>query len=131
MRSFVKYISALLITAVLCVSLVGCFPFCSEDIDPEQIDSEVLELVGEPTMRYEYDEEFSEYVVYVEGFVKNISKYSKSYIYVTYVIYDADGNTLTTASAYCEYLEADGIWRFCATGYSPYEPASVKLLSLY
>lgn len=131
MRSFVKYISALIITAVLCISLTGCYSFFINDIDSELVDSEALELVGEPTMRYEYDEEFCEYVVYVEGFVKNISEYSKSSIFVTYVIYDADGNTIANASTYCEYLEADGIWRFCATGYSPYEPASVKLVSLY
>ena len=96
-----------------------------------KIDSESLELVGEPVLRYELDEEYNEYTVKVEGYVKNIGTEDKTNCYISFIIYDSEGNTLSTAEAYCYYLEAGGTWRFCAVGYSDFEPSSIKLISLY
>lgn len=130
MKKLIKKTSIILICIIVCLSFSGCIPLYIDNTNMEQINEESYEVVGEPTMRFEYDEEYGEYLVYVEGLVKNLSE-SSAYVCITYVIFDTEGNTIATSSGYCDFLEAGGTWRFCASGYSPYEPASFKLVSLY
>ena len=127
-----KLISVLLLCTILCVSLSGCYSDeLLESLEPH-IDEEAFEVVGEPTMRYEYDEEFKCYDVFVEGIVQNTNtEEGSSSVFITFAIYDKDGNTIGTASGYCEYLEAGARWRFCAEGSIYYEPSSCKMTALY
>ncbi len=133
MKNTIKFFAVTLVLSMLCISLGGCF---RDDYGyvlggDYKIDSESLELVGDPVLKYELDEEYDEYTVKVEGFVKNIGEEEKTNCYISFVIYDSEGNTLSTAEGYCYYLEAGGVWRFCAVGYTDFKPSSIKLISLY
>ncbi len=132
MKNSFKLFAVILVVSMLCISLGGCFS--SGDYvygSNYKIDGESLELIGDPTLKYELDEEYGEYTVKVEGYVKNIGEEEKANCYISFVIYDIDGNTLSTADGYCYYLEAGGVWRFCAVGYTYFKPSSIKLISLY
>ena len=132
MKNTFKFFALTLVLSMLCIALGGCFS--SGDYvygSNYKIDNESLELVGNPALKYALDEEYGEYTVKVEGYVKNVSEDDRNNCYISFVIYDSEGNTLSTANGYCEYLEAGGVWRFCAVGYSSFEPSSIKLISLY
>ena len=132
MKNTFKFFAVALVLSILCISLGGCFSSGDYVYGYNyKIDGESLELVGTPTLKYELDEEYGEYTAKVEGYVKNISKDDRTNCYISFVIYDSEGNTISTASGYCEYLESGSVWRFCAVGYSSFEPSSIKLISLY
>lgn len=131
MKKTIRFFIAALLFAVSIASVAGCTPV--EDYPFEaryKIDDGTLEPVGDTKMTYEFDEEFGEYLVMIDGYVKNISDNEKMYASVAFVIYDSDGNTIGLAESYCQYLEAGATWHIRATGYCPFEPSSYKLVSL-
>lgn len=53
---------------------------------------------------------------YIEGVIKNNTDKDKTYVQVTYNLYDKDGNQLGTALANVNNLKAGGTWKFKAMG---------------
>lgn len=53
---------------------------------------------------------------YIEGTIKNNTDKEKSYVQVTFNLFDKDGNQLGTALANINDLKAGGTWKFKAMG---------------
>ena len=123
---------ALLLTALLSVSMFSGCIFLAALID-EATDKgdEAFELVGEPTISWVFDEEYGTYEVSVDGVAKNVTDEDWDGVDVMFLLYDAEGNGLGSASDYIDFVSANGTWRFCAKASTKYEPASVELHKLY
>lgn len=52
----------------------------------------------------------------IEGTIKNNTDKQYSYVQVTFNLYDSDGAQIGTALANINNLEANGLWKFKATG---------------
>lgn len=63
------------------------------------------------------------YYAYITGTLTNNTEDDKSYIQVSYNLYDADGAQIGTALANTNNLKAGGVWKFEAV--STVEPAEV------
>ena len=119
---------ALLCTVMLLAStFCGCF-VGSCGYMPEY---EAFELVGEPTLRWTYEEEYGSYEVTIDGVAKNVKQEDWNGVSITFLLYDAEGNGLGSAFDYIDYVAIDGTWRFCATGSTKYEPVSMELHEIY
>ncbi len=71
------------------------------------------------------------FAYYIEGYVKNESNESFSYVQITYTTYDKDGNTLGTCLDNNSGLEENGRWKFKAMCLSDVEDiASYKLTEI-
>lgn len=69
---------------------------------------------------------------YIEGSIKNNTNQTYRYVEVTFLLYDADGNQLGTATTNVTDIEPNAIWKFKAmdnTSY-PEKVASYKLLEI-
>lgn len=126
MKRTVRLISIICVLVILSLSLISCFP-----IKPDFGEPVNLELSGEPKMTWSYDEEYRTYEVTIDGVAENTLGKDVSDCFVTFTLYDADGNVLDTAEAYLSLLKAGEKWRFCAYGSVGYEPASFELTELY
>ena len=128
-KNFLRIICLIISVSLLVSSMTGCFPNLSdlEELGPSE---KLLELVGEPTMTYGYDEELKCYEVYVEGIAKNISEFDINSCSVSFAVYDANGNLICVAEDYVAALGEGVNWRFAAVGMTRYEPYSVELISL-
>ncbi len=62
---------------------------------------------------YGYSDDYG-FAYYIEGYIKNDSDYSYSYIQVSFNTYDSEGNTLGSCLANNSGLEANGRWKFKA-----------------
>ena len=109
---------ALLIVSILCT--LFCFG-CADA-------NEVFEVVGEPAFSCVYNEETKEYDVVVDGVAKNKGDKAWEMLSVTFALYDEDGYMIGTAIDTVSYVEAQGSWRFTATGTASYSTVSVKLV---
>ena len=67
---------------------------------------------------------------YIEGTIKNNTDKDKSYVNVTFNLFDKDGNQLGTASTSISDLKAGGTWKFKAMGakkeIAKYELSEIK-----
>ena len=131
MKRIIKLISIICVFIILSLSLFGCFPIESYYGDPIYGDPIDLELSGEVSMRYVYDQEFECYDVYLEGIVENTEDKELTFCCVSFTLYDKDGNVIGTAEDYINNLKAGAKWRFSASGSMGYEPASFEIDELY
>lgn len=128
MKKLTKVCALVLSVMLSACAFSGCFlPFLLFE-EEAGIETE-LTLVGEPSMTFVYDEEYREYDVYIEGFAKNASEQEANGS-VSFILYDADGNTLGTAYDHVSAIEAGKTWHFRATSSVNFEPSSFKLKEL-
>lgn len=109
--------------ALLILSIV-CTLFCFGCADA----NEAFEVVGEPTFTCVYNEETQKYDVTVMGLAKNNGDSVWETLYVSFALYDAEGYMVGTATDSVSYVDAQGSWRFSATGTANYPTASVKFV---
>ena len=109
---------ALLILSILCT----LFCFGCADVNED------FEVVGEPTFSCVYNEETQKYDVVVTGLAQNNGNTAWETLSVTFALYDEDGYMIGTAIDTVSYVEAQGSWRFTATGTASYPTVSVKLV---
>lgn len=77
----------------------------------QQDKKEKYEVVGDAVLETD-----SFGFVHIKGTVKNNSGKDRSYLSITYNLYDAEGNQIGTAMDNINNLEKDGTWKFDATG---------------
>ena len=131
-KAWLKIIVLLTSVLLACGMLSGCLWMVSCVDEMMDNGADVLELVGEPTMSWRYSEELAQYEVRIEGVVKNPVTQSCEGGSIEFNLYDQAGNGIGTAYEYTSVvLETNDTWRFCATGYTNYEPETFRLLSLY
>ncbi|MEG0366320.1 MAG: FxLYD domain-containing protein [Coprobacillus sp.] len=58
----------------------------------------------------------SKFAYYIEGTIKNNTDEDKSYVQVTFNLFDKEGNQLGTAMTNINDLKAGGTWKFKAMG---------------
>ena len=109
--------------ALLILSII-CALFCFGCADA----NEAFEVVGESTFTCVYNEETQKYDVTVMGLAKNNGDSAWETLSVTFALYDEDGYMIGTATDFVSYVEAQGSWRFSATGTANYPTASVKVV---
>ena len=109
--------------ALLILSII-CALFCFGCADA----NEAFEVVGESTFTCVYNEETQKYDVTVMGLAKNNGDSAWETLSVTFALYDEDGYRIGTATDFVSYVEAQGSWRFSATGTANYPTASVKVV---
>lgn len=85
---------------------------------------QIQEPAPEPyTVTDEAMDSSNPYCAYITGTLTNNTEDEKSYIQVSYNLYDADGAQIGTALANTNNLKAGGAWKFEAVG--TVEPAKV------
>lgn len=108
----VKFIVDVLILLIIFIFLiVACSKNMSDAIDEVDKQKESLQI-EKNTVTASKDEYGFSYNI--EGYIKNNSNKSFSYVQVTYTTYDKDGNTLGTCMDNNSGLEANGRWKFNA-----------------
>ena len=112
-----------LIVTILAMSFtVGCLGG-TKDEKPE--------LVGTPTMSVEYRSYSEYYSVEIKGTIKNTTTKAYDWVDIEFVLYDADGNNLGTASDTIFNLLAGDTWNFTATDmFLDGEPCSFQLIEI-
>ena len=120
-----RLIASIVVVVILLCSLSSCLPFFYHEKTLE------LELSGEVSMRYVYNQEFECYDVYLEGIAENATDKDMVSCGVSFTLYDNNGNVIGTADDYLNDLKSGAKWRFSATGSMGYEPASFELNELY
>ncbi len=114
-----------IIFGIIIALIVACSKGVSDAIDEADKQKESLK-VEENTVTASKDEYGFSYNI--EGYIKNESDKSFSYVQVTYTAYDKDGNTLGTCIDNNSGLEANGRWKFKAMCLSEVDSiASYKL----
>lgn len=126
---FLRIIGLIVSLSLLVFSATGCLPKFS-DYDELLPSEELLEIVGEPTMTFSYDEELDCYEVYIEGIAKNISELEINNCSVSFAVYDTEGNLICVAEDYIALMGIGVSWRFAAYGLTQYEPSRVELIEL-
>ena len=131
-KKFLKLFALLLVTVMCVPAFSGCYYLIEAIREMTNQSEESFELIGTPQVICTYDEEFGEYIVKVDGTLKNTSdKAWKNGVDVTFLIYDAEGNSLGSAYDYIEFIKENGTWRFCAETTTQYEAVSAELYKVY
>ncbi len=131
MKNKIARLSLFLVAVfVLVSSMTGC-AWLLPAIEEYEPDESALELVGEPTLDFTYNEETGYYDVYVEGVARNAGELLLNNCYVYFAVYDGEGNLICVAEDYIYLIDTELSWRFAAVGMTRYEPATVELLELY
>lgn len=65
-------------------------------------------------VEHKKSDESNEFAMYIEGIIKNNRDRDMSYVQVTFITYDADGNTLGSCYDNNSGLQANGTWKFKA-----------------
>jgi hypothetical protein len=124
-RSLFRFILMTLVLS-LTVSMLGSCLYLLDLVDDFENETE-LELVDEAKMTYVFNDETGYYDVSIRGILKNPKNTDVTGGYVTFIVYDSEGNTICSAEDYISKIEAGGTWRFCAVGSSRYSPASFEI----
>ena len=131
-KKFLKLFALLLVTVMCIPAISGCYYLIEAIQEMNNKSEEYFELVGTPQVICTYDEEFDEYKVIVDGTLKNTAdKAWKNGVEITFLVYDAEGNSLGSAYDYIEFIKENGTWRFCAQTTTRYEAVSAELYKAY
>ena len=65
-------------------------------------------------VEHKISDESNQYFMYIEGIIQNNKNKDMSYVQVTFITYDAEGNTLGTCLDNNSGLQANGTWKFKA-----------------
>lgn len=107
---------------------LGIWGVFSENVEFEEKNNKIIvnnkDIVISDIISY-YDEENNIY--YVEGFLKNNDEDVCNYLYITFNVYDANGNVLGEASANINSLASKDTWKFKAR----YEENDAKYATNY
>ena len=114
-----------LLMIMLLLSLCSCFPFYYFEKPIK------FELSGEVSLKSVYNEEFNCYDVYLDGVAENTTGKDLASCWVSFTLYDNEGNVIGTAEDNLNDLKAGEKWRFSASGSMGYEPASFELDELH
>lgn len=77
---------------------------------------EVVETKEDFTLEGETTGYYDGFAFYIEGSIKNNTDQDKSYVQVTFILYDAEGNQIGSAMDNINNLKAGGTWKFKAMG---------------
>lgn len=107
-----------ILTAVLAVIVIA-FAFGSSNdnsTETSKVTPTNNTTTEEKVAKYEFTQEpemvHENYTNKIVGIIKNNTSNDKSYIQVTFTLYDADGNNIGTAIDNTNNLKADGTWKF-------------------
>ena len=93
-----RLIASIVVVVILLCSLSSCLPFFYHEKTLE------LELSGEVSMRYVYNQEFECYDVYLEGIAENATDKDMVGCGVSFTLYDNNGNEYTELTKYMSEL---------------------------
>ena len=124
-----KKLLKLLGVLVLVCGVYACSSSSDDgDSDADTTENEVQEAVETKedfTLEGETTGYYDGFAFYIEGTIKNNTDQDKSYVQVTFILYDAEGNQIGSAMDNINNLKAGGTWKFKAMGME--EAASYEL----
>ena len=85
-------------------------------------------------LEHSVSDESNQYFMYIEGKIKNNRDRDMTYVQVTFITYDAEGNTLGTCLDNNSGLQANGTWKFkaiCSEGVDKIDHYELKEITGY
>lgn len=111
-----------LVLACTALCLCACPGFFDDLHETDDLSSNEIQSVIEPSPKIEYTKGLGYYVT-ISGALKNISNTKFSYVSITFTLYDQNGYNVGTAMANMNYLEAGGTWKYEANSFQWFEEA--------
>lgn len=129
MRGKIKHVCLLFLIIICAFAFSGCMPGCILENTEGLFENAEVTVVEEAKLSVSYNVATRDYDVRVEGILKNTEEYNVS-ISITIILYDADGNALTSIDDYISQIEGNGSWHYCARATTNIKPASCRVITM-